>query len=73
MVSSEWLCLSPFSLQGNGIKKSHCDALRAAGFATAESIAYAPTKNLLAVKGISDKMAEQLKEAGPWSMFVMPF
>ncbi|SAM01541.1 hypothetical protein [Absidia glauca] len=49
------------ALEGNGgISASDTKKLKEAGFFTAESIAYAPKKALLAVKGISETKADRL-------------
>ena len=43
-----------------GIGAADIKKLQEAGFCTVESIAFAPRKNLLAVKGISDAKADKL-------------
>ena len=43
-----------------GIGNADIKKLQEAGFCTIESIAFAPRKNLLAVKGISDAKADKL-------------
>ena len=43
-----------------GIGNADLKKLQEAGFYTVESIAFAPRKNLLAVKGISDAKADKL-------------
>jgi hypothetical protein len=43
-----------------GIGNADIKKLQEAGFCTVESIAFAPRKNLLAVKGISDAKADKL-------------
>jgi DNA repair protein RAD51 len=49
-------------LEANGIASSDIKKMMEAGFFTVESIAYAPKKNILAVKGISEAKAEKLMQ-----------
>lgn len=49
-------------MQGNGISTNDIKALKEAGFFTVESIAFAPKKHLLTVKGISEGKATKLLE-----------
>ncbi|GEQ71336.1 hypothetical protein JCM33374_g5018 [Metschnikowia sp. JCM 33374] len=47
-------------LVGNGISLSDINKLKAEGYHTVESVAYAPKKALLTVKGISESKADRL-------------
>eukprot|EP00123_Amoebidium_parasiticum_P017001 comp23673_c0_seq1/m.40520 comp23673_c0_seq1/g.40520 ORF comp23673_c0_seq1/g.40520 comp23673_c0_seq1/m.40520 type:complete len:341 (-) comp23673_c0_seq1:340-1362(-) len=47
-------------LEGNGITSADIKKLQEAGFHTVESIAYAPKKQLLSVKGISENKADKI-------------
>lgn len=47
-----------------GIGNADLKKLQEAGFCTVESIAFAPRKSLLAVKGISDAKADKLAVSG---------
>ena len=47
-------------LQANGISATDVKKLEDAGFYTVESVAYAPKKNLLDIKGISDAKADKI-------------
>ncbi|KAG1671726.1 DNA repair protein RAD51 1 [Nymphon striatum] len=47
-------------LEGNGISAGDISKLQAAGFHTVESIAFAPKKQLLIIKGISEAKADKL-------------
>ena len=42
-----------------------------AGFYTVESVAYAPKKNLLAIKGISEAKADKVLVILPFSFFII--
>lgn len=46
--------------QGNGISSSDIKKLEEAGFFTVESVAFAPKKTLLAIKGISETKADKI-------------
>lgn len=46
--------------QGNGITSGDIKKLQEAGYHTAESIAFAPKKNLLTIKGISEGKADKI-------------
>ncbi|OXA42706.1 DNA repair protein RAD51 homolog 1 [Folsomia candida] len=48
------------TLEGNGITSGDIKKLQEAGFHTVESVAYAPKKALIAVKGISETKADKL-------------
>lgn len=48
-----------------GIGPADLKRLQEAGFCTVESIAFAPRKSLLAVKGISDAKADKLAVSSP--------
>ena len=54
--------------QANGISATDVKKLEDAGFYTVESVAYAPKKNLLDIKGISDAKADKIIV----SSFVLP-
>nr|CAG4648041.1 EOG090X0906 [Moina brachiata]SVE93108.1 EOG090X0906 [Moina brachiata] len=47
-------------LEGNGISAGDIKKLEEAGFHTVESVAYAPKKSLLAIKGISEAKADKI-------------
>ncbi|XP_054718313.1 DNA repair protein RAD51 homolog 1-like [Uloborus diversus] len=47
-------------LEGNGITASDVKKLQDAGFYTVESVAFAPKKQLLAIKGISEAKADKI-------------
>ena len=49
-----------FKLQANGISATDVKKLEDAGFYTVESVAYAPKKMLLEIKGISDAKADKI-------------
>jgi len=46
--------------QSHGISASDVKKLEDAGFFTIESVAFAPKKNLLAIKGISEAKADKI-------------
>ena len=46
--------------QGNGISGTDVKKLEEAGFYTVESVAFAPKKTLLAIKGISEAKADKI-------------
>ena len=48
------------ALEGHGIASGDVKKLRDAGYNTIESLVYAPRKNLLAVKGISEAKADKI-------------
>ena len=55
--------IGPFlfiALQSHGISASDVKKLEDAGFFTIESVAFAPKKNLLAIKGISEAKADKI-------------
>ena len=47
--------------QGNGISANDIKKLEEAGYHTVESVAYAPKKQLLAIKGISEAKADKIQ------------
>jgi DNA repair protein RAD51 len=47
-------------LEGHGISAADIKKLEEAGFYTVEAVAFAPKKNLLAIKGISEAKAEKI-------------
>jgi len=47
-------------LEGHGISSSDIKKLEEAGFHTVESLAYAPKKNLIGIKGISEAKADKI-------------
>ncbi|KAK1313190.1 hypothetical protein QJS10_CPA06g02193 [Acorus calamus] len=51
-------------LQASGIASLDVKKLKDAGFCTVEAVAYAPRKELLQVKGISDAKVDKIIEAG---------
>ncbi|XP_065184012.1 DNA repair protein RAD51 homolog 1-like [Sycon ciliatum] len=48
-------------LEGNGISANDIKKLEEAGYHTVESVAYAPKKQLLAIKGISEAKADKIQ------------
>jgi len=52
------------ALEGHGIAAGDVKKLRDAGYNTIESIVYAPRKNLLAIKGISEAKADKIISEG---------
>ena len=55
------LSLTSFRMfQSHGISASDVKKLEDAGFFTIESVAFAPKKNLLAIKGISEAKADKI-------------
>jgi len=50
-------------LEENGIGAADVKKLQAAGFHTVESVVYAPKKNVLNVKGISEAKCDKILEA----------
>jgi len=53
-------CVVHVLLQSHGISASDVKKLEDAGFFTIESVAFAPKKNLLAIKGISEAKADKI-------------
>ena len=49
-----------FLIQANGISATDVKKLEDAGFYTVESVAYAPKKMLIEIKGISDAKADKI-------------
>lgn len=47
-------------MQGNGINSGDIKKLQESGYHTIESVAFAPKKYLLAIKGISDQKADKI-------------
>lgn len=47
-------------MQANGIGAADIKKLEEAGYFTVEAVAYAPKKNLLAIKGISEAKADKI-------------
>lgn len=60
------------SLERDGITAGDIKKLQEAGYHTIEAVAYAPKKNLLAIKGISDAKAEKILQAAT-KLVVMGF
>ena len=52
---------APIFLQGNGISANDIKKLEEAGCHTVESVAYAPKKQLLSIKGISEAKADKIQ------------
>ena len=48
------------TLESHGINSGDVKKLKDAGYHTVESVVYAPTKNLLAIKGISEAKADKI-------------
>jgi transcription termination factor NusA len=63
-VFSIGYCISYLKYQGNGISAADIKKLVEAGFHTVESVAYAPKKRLVEVKGISEAKADKLQLEG---------
>ena len=55
------LCCHPLTPQGHGISANDVKKLSEAGYHTVESVAYAPKKALLAIKGISEAKADKIQ------------
>lgn len=51
------------TIQGHGINAGDVKKLEEAGFHTVESVAYAPKKTLIAIKGISEAKADKIMVA----------
>ena len=49
------------SIQGNGISSSDIKKLSEAGYHTVESVAFAPKKALITIKGISEAKADKIQ------------
>jgi len=49
-------------LEGNGVSASDIKKLQEAGYFTVESIAYAPKKSLIQIKGVSEMKANKFLE-----------
>lgn len=47
--------------------------LKDAGICTVESVCYAPRKELLHIKGISEAKVDKIIEAGMFLFFLLPF
>ena len=52
------------ALEAHGVNGGDIKKLREAGYNTIESIVYAPKKNLLAIKGISEAKADKIMAEG---------
>ena len=52
------------ALEAHGVASGDVKKLREAGYHTIESIVYAPKKNLLAIKGISEAKADKILAEG---------
>lgn len=52
------------ALEAHGVSSGDVKKLREAGYHTIESIVYAPKKNLLAIKGISEAKADKIVAEG---------
>lgn len=55
------LCLNPLTPQSHGISATDVKKLSDAGYHTVESVAYAPKKALLSIKGISEAKADKIQ------------
>ena len=55
-----YLKLVFYLFQGHGISTGDIKKLEEAGFHTVESVAYAPKKTLIAIKGISEAKADKI-------------
>ena len=66
-TSEETETLGPMpvsTLESHGVHSGDVKKLREAGYHTVESIVYAPKKNLLAIKGISEAKADKIMAEG---------
>ena len=52
------------ALEAHGVNSGDIKKLREAGYHTVESITYAPKKNLLGIKGISEAKADKIMAEG---------
>lgn len=52
------------SVQANGISATDCKRLMDGGYATVESVAFAPRKELVKVNGLSDNKVTKIQEEG---------
>ena len=52
------------ALESHGVSAADIKKLKEAGYNTVESIVYAPKKNLLAIKGISEAKADKIMAEG---------
>ena len=52
------------ALEAHGVSSGDVKKLRESGYHTVESIVYAPKKNLLAIKGISEAKADKILAEG---------
>lgn len=62
-----WLFSGPMLinvLESHGVSAADIKKLKEAGYNTVESIVYAPKKNLLAIKGISEAKADKIMAEG---------
>lgn len=55
-----YACTCFYLFQANGISATDVKKMEEAGYYTVESVAYAPKKNLLAIKGISEAKADKI-------------
>ena len=63
---------SVWYVQGHGISAADIKKFEEAGFHTVESIAYAPKKALISIKGISEAKADKIM-VYYWSSFVVAY
>jgi len=67
VVTEEGETIGPMpinALEAHGVNSGDVKKLREAGYHTVESIVYAPKKNLLAIKGISEAKADKIMAEG---------
>lgn len=57
-------------MQSSGISATDIKKLKEGGYYTVESVAYAPKKALLAIKGISETKADRILGEGKWQAAV---
>ncbi|KAF1801725.1 hypothetical protein FB192DRAFT_1374332 [Mucor lusitanicus] len=57
-------------LESSGISATDIKKLKEGGYYTVESVAYAPKKALLAIKGISETKADRILGEGKWQAAV---
>lgn len=70
IISSFFVLILTFNTkQEAGISSTDIKKLKDGGFYTVESIAYAPKKALLAVKGISETKADKLLSEGIYAIY----
>jgi DNA repair protein RAD51 len=59
-------------LQSQGISAADIKKLEDAGYHTVEAVAFAPKKNLIAIKGISEAKADKFLVCVPCRLWIRP-